>query len=93
MPGINEVSAKIIDSWLDGWLDEFNKLSAEERAYKVICSYFRLENPDDDMCGRFLGWFMDERNRLEKDRAMERIFIEVLNYSGRLETSNMEICA
>lgn len=71
-----EVSAKIVNKWPEEFQKCFNKLSAEDRAYKVIRSYMSLDDPSDDMREKFAGWLLDSRNAEAKDKAMEQIFCE-----------------
>ncbi len=87
----NEVSAIVVDRWLEECIEHFKTLPAEERAYKVIHTYLQMEDPADAMYDRFVGWFLDGRNRAAKERAMERMFVEVLDRGREWETRKIEI--
>ncbi len=89
----SELSAKIVDRWLTECVGHFQKLTAEQRAYKVIHTYHQLEDPDEEMYRKLIGWFLDGRDRAAKDRAMERMFVEVLDRGRKWETRMIKIQA
>lgn len=57
----------------------FSRLTPEERAYKVVRGFFKVEQPTDAMKKKFTDWLQDEQHREAKQQAMERIAREHFN--------------
>ncbi len=63
------------------------RLSPEERAYKVVKSFFQTEEPSDKIHTMFIEWMLSPVNGNAKQLAMERVFTECLDGTLGLENS------
>lgn len=58
----------------------------EERAYKVVRSFFQTEEPSDKIRTMFFDWMLSPENEEAKQCAMERVFKECLDGTMILES-------
>lgn len=68
-----------IDTFLREYKETFLKLTPEEKAYRIIKSFFMVENPDNDMHTNFTRWLISPENEEVKQGALERVFTECLD--------------
>lgn len=81
---------------LDVDLKRFTLRSPEERAYVMIRLFFTTyrkephnENEFPEItCRRFISWLLDQQDSEEKGKALERVFREMFEESGRASGKN-----
>ncbi len=67
---------------LQAWLREFSRIymqhPAEERAYRLIREFYKVERPGDEAYEAFIVWLMSGEEAEAKGAALERVFREKL---------------
>ncbi len=81
---IEEMDANSILREVD---EALTMLSPEERAYRIVKSFFENEQPSDKIHTMFFEWMMDPANEEAKQRAIERVFKECLDGTMNLKGS------
>lgn len=59
--------------------EALTKLSSEERIYRIVKWFHRIEEPDEGIQAKFWQWMFDSENQKEKELAMERVFAECVD--------------
>lgn len=79
-----------IRAWMREFEQLYMRLPAEERAYKFIKWFGKIEKPNDRLHGRFGSWLTNGYEAEAKEKALQRWFEEQLVCETYGKTATVE---